>query len=85
MKGTSVFTLLTLAVAFYIDAVTCGTEVDCSRYPSGEEGQSIPCPRNLSPVCGSNNKTYDSECMLCSYNSEFGLNVTKLHDGPCEK
>uniref|UniRef100_A0A6I8P3D2 Kazal-like domain-containing protein n=1 Tax=Ornithorhynchus anatinus TaxID=9258 RepID=A0A6I8P3D2_ORNAN len=37
--------------------------VDCSRYPSGEEGKPIPCPRHLSPVCGSNNQTYSNECL----------------------
>ncbi|XP_028905604.1 double-headed protease inhibitor, submandibular gland-like [Ornithorhynchus anatinus] len=83
MKGTYALALLALATACYADGITRGAVVDCSRYLSGVKGMVTACPRNLLPVCGSNDQTYNNECLLCAENAERGLNVRKLHDGQC--
>ncbi|XP_045435585.1 serine protease inhibitor Kazal-type 8 isoform X3 [Pipistrellus kuhlii] len=36
------------------------------------------------PVCGSDRVTYNGECHLCYAVLYKKLNITKLHDGPCE-
>ncbi|XP_053456379.1 serine protease inhibitor Kazal-type 8 isoform X2 [Nycticebus coucang] len=36
------------------------------------------------PICGSDDVTYNSDCHLCSKVLYEGLNITKIHDGPCE-
>ncbi|XP_074059606.1 double-headed protease inhibitor, submandibular gland-like [Macrotis lagotis] len=43
----------------------------------------LSCPRILQPICGTDQKTYSNECLLCTVNLEQGLNIRKLHDGPC--
>ncbi|XP_023375281.1 serine protease inhibitor Kazal-type 8 [Otolemur garnettii] len=34
-------------------------------------------------ICGSDGITYNSNCHLCSKVLYTGLNITKVHDGPC--
>ncbi|XP_015090393.1 serine protease inhibitor Kazal-type 8 [Vicugna pacos] len=36
------------------------------------------------PICGSDQITYSGECHLCYKILYEGLNITKLHDGPCK-
>uniref|UniRef100_A0A8D1L3I0 Serine peptidase inhibitor Kazal type 8 (putative) n=2 Tax=Sus scrofa TaxID=9823 RepID=A0A8D1L3I0_PIG len=36
-------------------------------------------------ICGSDQTTYNGECHLCYKILYEGLNITKLHDGPCKK
>uniref|UniRef100_A0A6I8N3N4 Kazal-like domain-containing protein n=1 Tax=Ornithorhynchus anatinus TaxID=9258 RepID=A0A6I8N3N4_ORNAN len=38
--------------------------VDCSGYPRAGNGKITTCPTNVSPVCGSNDQTYNNECLL---------------------
>ncbi|NWT08269.1 IOVO protein, partial [Vireo altiloquus] len=63
-------------------------QVDCSTYPNttNEEGKEVPvCSEAVSPICGSDGVTYGHECLLCSYNVEYGTNVSKDHDGECKE
>ncbi|XP_074068456.1 double-headed protease inhibitor, submandibular gland-like [Macrotis lagotis] len=59
-----------------------GTEIDCNGYGLMRT-RFLPCPRNLKQICGTDQNTYDNECLLCSANVEKQLNIRKLHDGPC--
>ena len=37
----------------------------------------------MSPICGSNGKTYNSECEIDVFNCEQSDSVRKMHDGEC--
>ncbi|KAF6133090.1 serine peptidase inhibitor Kazal type 2 [Phyllostomus discolor] len=41
------------------------------------------CPRDFSPVCGSDMSTYANECSLCLKIREDGHNIKIIRDGPC--
>ncbi|NXG56010.1 IOV7 protein, partial [Hemiprocne comata] len=62
-------------------------QVDCSQYSSSmsKDGMvQVACPRNFSPVCGTDGNTYSNECGICFHNSGHRTNVEKAHDGKCE-
>ncbi|XP_012629650.1 double-headed protease inhibitor, submandibular gland-like [Microcebus murinus] len=84
MKGIAALAIFALAAtAWAASPAAKGTEVDCSQYNG--KGTKIACPRNLSPICGTDQKTYSNECMLCMQNQEKNLQLRKLHDGNCIK
>ncbi|XP_043843469.1 double-headed protease inhibitor, submandibular gland-like [Dromiciops gliroides] len=59
-----------------------GTEVDCSRYLRTKDNR-LACPRNYEPICGTDQRNYPNECLLCDSNLEKGLRTRKLYDGRC--
>ncbi|NXW42140.1 IOV7 protein, partial [Nyctiprogne leucopyga] len=62
--------------------------IDCSKYPTEttEDGKVlVSCPRNLSPVCGTDGVTYDNECGICAHNGEQRTHVSKKHNGKCRE
>ena len=43
------------------------------------------CIMALIPVCGSDGKTYDNECLMEVAACMNGEDITKVHDGPCSE
>ncbi|KYO22917.1 ovomucoid [Alligator mississippiensis] len=87
MKTTRGFVLVFLAFGCFSD-VASGVELDCSEYPKDTtpEGKEVMfCTKIYSPVCGTDNKTYSNECMLCAHNLEHGTYVKIKHKGACRK
>ena len=42
------------------------------------------CPKILKPVCGSDGKTYNNECLLNIVKCESNGKIVKKQDGPCK-
>jgi hypothetical protein len=42
------------------------------------------CLSEYHPICGSNLQEYSNECEMNKYACQSNINLTKLHDGPCD-
>ncbi|XP_072487156.1 double-headed protease inhibitor, submandibular gland-like [Notamacropus eugenii] len=60
-----------------------GTEVNCGVYFERKGKGGLACPKNLDPICGTNQENFANECLLCEANLTKGLTIKKLHDGKC--
>ncbi|XP_053422184.1 double-headed protease inhibitor, submandibular gland-like [Nycticebus coucang] len=80
MKGVTAFAIFVLAATAWATSPP-ELQVDCYKYKS--KGTLIVCSRILKPVCGTDQRTYSNECMLCKLNEDQQFQLRKLHDGEC--
>ena len=56
----------------------------CDEEQENEIDQCEPvCPRHLMPVCGTDQETYNNDCLLKAATCR-DKSIVKLHDGPCD-
>uniref|UniRef100_A0A673SYK1 Serine protease inhibitor Kazal-type 1 n=1 Tax=Suricata suricatta TaxID=37032 RepID=A0A673SYK1_SURSU len=53
------------------------------RTPNCNQNKLPGCPRDFSPVCGSNMPTHPKECSLCMKIREDGHDNEIIQSGPC--
>ncbi|XP_054990140.1 serine protease inhibitor Kazal-type 8 [Sorex araneus] len=94
MKGTFSKAILVLAISAwptfaydFLDPVISNvshedTKAKCTQNINSCWFTSFIKPSEL--ICGSDQVTYNSACHLCSKVLFEGLNISKLHDGPCK-
>ncbi|KAM9373292.1 double-headed protease inhibitor, submandibular gland-like [Phaethornis superciliosus] len=89
MKTTRSVALLGLVLLSCLsDIAVSQRRASCGTYLYAISGKNqqlqVACPRNYEPVCGTDNKTYPNECLLCR---EIFRNrgIDKKHNGKCVK
>ncbi|CAI9172030.1 unnamed protein product [Rangifer tarandus platyrhynchus] len=53
------------------------------RTPNCDQYKLPGCPRDFSPVCGSDMSTYPTECVLCMKIRDDGHDIKIIRSGPC--
>ncbi|NXF04588.1 IOVO protein, partial [Smithornis capensis] len=87
MKMANCVALLGLVLLGCLSDITSPfSQASCGMYlmSGNTKTQTFSCPRDYSPVCGTNGRTYPNECSLCRdmLVSRF---LDKKHDGRCVK
>ncbi|TRZ22255.1 hypothetical protein HGM15179_004825, partial [Zosterops borbonicus] len=83
MKMAKCIALLGLVIlGCFSDLAVAQRRANCASYMTTGKTFNMVCPRNYSPVCGTNGRTYSNECSLCK---DFIRNraLDKKHDGRC--
>ncbi|KAM8972043.1 double-headed protease inhibitor, submandibular gland-like [Pelodytes ibericus] len=63
---------------------TGGYKVDCSNFNVIKETGDLACTREFKQLCGTNGKTYNNECMLCSDKLKLKTFIGIKHKQSCD-
>uniref|UniRef100_A0A670IHS6 Kazal-like domain-containing protein n=1 Tax=Podarcis muralis TaxID=64176 RepID=A0A670IHS6_PODMU len=72
---------------YVTDIITEQRGVNCERYLRVPRpgGVTLACPSIFLQICGTDGRTYTSECKICQHNLEADDNVGRMHYGACKR
>ncbi|XP_075061408.1 trypsin inhibitor ClTI-1-like [Mixophyes fleayi] len=84
MKLIIIVSVMTMIVlCFLSDTAKTSAASAEEREPKCDIGATSRCPRNYDPVCGSDQHTYDNECMLCMESRKKNIHIRVAKNGIC--
>ncbi|XP_012692080.2 ovomucoid isoform X1 [Clupea harengus] len=77
--------LMGVSMILYLSVALAENTTPEPREPDCEQYLGDMCSREYIPVCGDDDKTYSTVCMLCHDNKELKQHVRVKYDGECKK
>ncbi|CAN2390599.1 Kazal type 4 [Pristimantis euphronides] len=83
MNFTSILSTFMILLCLLLGMAKTNPAADEGREPNCDVGASSRCPRIYDPVCGSDQKTYDNECLLCVQKMTKNIHIKITKTGRC--
>ncbi|XP_073476647.1 serine protease inhibitor Kazal-type 1-like [Aquarana catesbeiana] len=83
MKFFAFLSILAIVVLSLIFGLVNSEPAGEEREPVCDVNASLRCPKIYDPVCGSDKRTYDNECLLCAERQRKKVNIRITKDGSC--
>ncbi|KAM5172347.1 serine protease inhibitor Kazal-type 1-like [Mantella aurantiaca] len=75
--------LMIVLLCLLFDTVNTETASGEEREPVCDVNATMRCPRIYEPVCGSDKRTYDNECLLCRERQKRKVSIRITKNGRC--
>ncbi|XP_075061407.1 serine protease inhibitor Kazal-type 1-like [Mixophyes fleayi] len=84
MKLIIIVSVMTMIVLCLLSDTAKTSAVSAEeREPKCDIGTTRRCPRNYDPVCGSDQCTYENECLLCMESQKKNIHIRVTKNGRC--
>ncbi|KAG8578835.1 hypothetical protein GDO81_010640 [Engystomops pustulosus] len=83
MNFRGILSIAAILLCLLLGTAKTNPAADNGREPKCDIGTPLRCPRNYDPVCGSDQNTYDNECLLCVENIKRNIHMKIIKNGRC--